>query len=127
MKYLFILLVFIFNNCQSQEHKKELIYNIEKSIVESVDKNNFEIVLNKHGIELLSKLDFSQYNFITIDSCEIKIPIIPHTMSFKPPNIFIYAKESSIVLDTKIQLQTKHLNEDGGNLKQLLKALERLK
>ncbi len=126
MKYLFIL-VFVFNNCQSQENKRELIYTIEKNIVESIDEDNFEIILNKEGVDILSKLDFSQYHYIVIGSYERKIPIIPSTMSLRPPNVFVYKKGNSIVISNKIQLQTKHLDKEDSNLKELKAALKKIK
>ncbi len=55
MKYLFVLLVFAFNNCQSQENKRELIYTIEKNIVESIDENNFAISSENDDIVALLK------------------------------------------------------------------------
>ncbi len=48
-------------------------------------------------------------------------------MSLRPPDIFVYEKGNSIVISNKIKLQTKHIDKEDSNLKELKVALKKIK
>lgn len=116
----------MFNTCLAQEQKDGMTYKITQSIISSINVTDFEIRLNKEGQSELSKIDFSKYNFIMLGDHGVKIPIIPSTMSFRPPDVFVYCYEKTIVLSDKIPFQVKHIDKNDYRLVELKKELEKL-
>lgn len=109
MKAFIIVLTLILTSYQTKGQNTDMVFNINKSMVDSFNFEKLEIQLNDDAEKNCQNIDFSKYNYVSIEGYSEKIPLVNSTMSFRPPNIFIYVTEGKLCAKGSVKLQTDHL------------------
>lgn len=118
------VLLMMFTNSYSQNHKKDSIFILEKSMIKSFNVLNFEIELTDEAMKLCNETDFSSYNAIWVTNDLCIYPLHESTMALRPSYIYIYRNGKSIITsDGKIQIIAKHLGLTDNRVSVLKKAL----
>lgn len=124
MKANIIVLSLILTSCLTKGQNANMVFNINKSMVDSFDFERYEIHLNDAAEKKCQDIDFSRYNYISIEGFSEKIPIIQSTMSFRPPSIFIYVTAGKLCNKGSIKLQTYHLKNSDKHLTKIIQVFK---
>lgn len=110
--------------CNSSDSNNEMTFKIKKEMVAYFDNEKFEIHLNKNALKTIMEVDFSKYHFIEIENFSEKIPILDNTMSFRPPDVFIYRTQNQICFMGSIELKISHIDPCDHRIIELRKIFE---
>lgn len=119
MKAILIVLTLILTSCLTKGQNANMVFSINKSMIDSFDFERYEILLNDAAEKKCQNIDFSKYNYVSIEGFSEKIPIIQSTMSFRPPKIFIYVTGGKLCIKGSIKLQTYHLKNSDKQLTEI--------
>lgn len=124
MKSAFILAILIANSCIAQESSKLMTYTITDEMILNFDPNTFEIILTDAAKKDLFEVDFLEYGYVDFERFDSKVILIESTMSFRPPDIFIYKYQSTIFFRPGvIKIEIGHLENNDPMVLELKRIL----